>query len=123
MAYELNDATLLERFVRAREEDAFAALVRRHAPGVRAACRRILQSEHDAEDVVQATFLLLALKAAEVPWRDSVGGWLRAVARRLSLDARAGSWRRYRRETLAGSGVFSLPEECHPLADPFTEID
>ena len=65
MADHVNDAALLERFVARREEAAFAALMQRHVPVVRAACRRVLQSEHDAEDVVQATFLVLALKAAE----------------------------------------------------------
>jgi RNA polymerase sigma-70 factor (ECF subfamily) len=122
MADQVSDATLLERFVNRREEAAFAALMRRHVPGVRSACRRILRSEHDAEDVVQATFLVLALKASEVPWRDSVGGWLYAVARRLSLDARAVAWRRCRREMiLPGSDPF--PEQYHPTADPQAEID
>jgi RNA polymerase sigma factor (sigma-70 family) len=131
MADHLSDATLLDRFVIGREEAAFAALVRRHGAVVRACCRRILQSEHDAEDVVQATFLVLALRASEITWRDSVGGWLCGVARRLSLHARAGASRRYRRErpvaSLAGRGWRAsggpLPEEFHPLADPLSEVD
>ena len=131
MADHLTDAALLERFVRGREQDAFAALMRRHVPEVRAACRRVLRSEHDAEDVVQATFLVLALKAADLNWRDSVRGWLCAVARRLSLNARAGVSRRYRRETplasLSGHGraawTDALPEKFHPLADPLTDLD
>src|SRR4051812_21438025 len=117
------DAALLERFVSRREEAAFAALMRRHVPGVRAACRRILRSEHDAEDVVQATFLVLALRAGDVPWRDSVGGWLCGVARRLSLDTRAGVSRRHRRETPLTALVGGLPEKFHPLADPPAELD
>jgi len=121
--HPITDAALLERFVSRREEAAFAALMRRHVPGVRAACRRILQSEHDTEDVVQATFLVLALRAAEVPWRDSVGGWLRGVARRLSLDARAGVSRRRRRETPLAALAGALPETLHPLTDPPAELD
>lgn len=119
----ITDAALLERFVSRREEAAFAALMSRHVPGVRAACRRILRSEHDAEDVVQATFLVLALRAAEVPWRDSVGGWLRGVARRLSLDARAGVARRHRRETPLAALAGALPEKSHPLTDPPADLD
>lgn len=132
MADHLSDATLLERFVTRREEEAFATLVRRHGPRVLSACRRILPSEHDAEDVFQATFLVLAQRAAEVEWDGSVGGWLCGVARRLSLNARAGASRRWRRETpvtaLAGVGSDGrvghgpIPEALHPAADPFAEI-
>src|SRR3954453_21260066 len=82
------DRQLLERFVSGREQAAFAALVQRHGPAVLGVCRRELACEQDAEDVFQATFLALARRAAFVPWRDSVGHWLRAVARRLSLRAR-----------------------------------
>jgi hypothetical protein len=34
------DALLLDRFVRRRDEEAFAALVRRHGPMVLRVCRR-----------------------------------------------------------------------------------
>ncbi|WP_074313576.1 sigma-70 family RNA polymerase sigma factor [Singulisphaera sp. GP187] len=130
MLNQLSDASLLERFVTSREEDAFATLVQRHGPRVLGACRRILRNEHDAEEVSQATFLVLARKAADIPWRESVGSWLCAVAHRLSLNARAGVSRRTRHEVpvaalaSAGSdlGYSSLPEECHPQADPFAEI-
>ena len=120
MANHVTDAILLERFVNRREESAFEAIVLRHGPRVRSTCRRVLRSEHDAEDVAQATFLVLALKAGDVSWRESVGGWLCAVAHRLSLHARAGASRRSRYETLVGAG--SLPEQFHPLADPLAEI-
>jgi RNA polymerase sigma factor (sigma-70 family) len=130
MTDQPSDATLLERFVTSREEDAFATLVQRHGPRVLRACRRILRNEHDAEEVSQATFLVLARKAGEIPWRESVGAWLCAVAHRLALNARATVSRRYRHElpvaamAATGSGLdFALlPEECHPQADPLAEI-
>ncbi len=130
MADYLSDATLLERFVTCREEAAFAALVQRHGPRVLGACRRILRNEHDAEDAFQATFLLLARKAADMPWRESVGGWLCAAAHRLSLNTRASVSRRRRRElpvaVLASvnpaNGIPALPEGEDPHADPLTEI-
>lgn len=98
MAEHLSDATLLERFVRLREEDAFVALVRRHGPAVLSVCRRFLRSEHDVEDVFQSTFLVLAEKAPRIAWQESVEAWLRDVARRLALHARTGVSRRQSRE-------------------------
>src|SRR5262249_26295380 len=88
-----SDSTLLERFVSRREEAAFEDLVRRHGPRVERICRRILRNEHDMEDVFQATFLVLARKAAGITWRESIGPWLDSVARRLALHARSGASR------------------------------
>lgn len=59
----LTDRQLLEEFTRSRSEDAFALLVRRHGALVLGLCGRVLQHEQDAEDVFQATFLILARKA------------------------------------------------------------
>src|SRR6266496_3256828 len=52
---DLTDAQLLERFLVRREEVAFALLVQRHGPMVLSVSRRVLNHEHDAEDVFQAT--------------------------------------------------------------------
>ena len=90
----ISDAGLLERFASHRDEAAFGELVKRHGPQVLKVCRRGLPSEHDVEDVFQATFFVLAHKAAAVSWNESVESWLCAVARRLVLRARAGAWRR-----------------------------
>ncbi|HZY86758.1 MAG TPA: sigma-70 family RNA polymerase sigma factor, partial [Gemmataceae bacterium] len=88
------DGQLLERFAARRDEAAFEALVERHGPMVLAACRRVLHDRHEAEDVFQATFLVLARKAAALDRRPSVSSWLYTVAYRLALKARAGAARR-----------------------------
>ncbi|WP_165066051.1 RNA polymerase sigma factor [Paludisphaera rhizosphaerae] len=118
MIERATDAILLRRFAEGREEAAFAELVERHGPGVKRVCRRFLRSEHDAEDVFQATFLLLALRASDVAWRSSVAGWVGDVARRLALHARSEIARRSRRETLASSlpGDFRFGD-AGPLPD------
>jgi Sigma-70 region 2 len=76
----MTDGELLSRFLSGRDEDAIAALVRRHGPMVWGVCRRLLRSHHDAEDAFQATFLVLVQKAATLPDRETVGNWLYGVA-------------------------------------------
>jgi RNA polymerase sigma-70 factor (ECF subfamily) len=125
-----SDATLLERFVSRREEAAFVALVRRHGLRVERICRRILRNEHDVEDVFQATFLVLARKAAGGLWHESVGPWLDQVARRLALQARSGAARQNGRELtvtalIGGSAGREgrLPERYHPWIEPSAEVE
>src|SRR5581483_5061521 len=81
------DAELLARFAAARDEGAFAELVARHAGLVRGTARRALRDPHAAEDVYQATFLVLARKAGSVRWGATVGPWLHATAVRLARKA------------------------------------
>jgi RNA polymerase sigma factor (sigma-70 family) len=91
----LTDGQLLARFVAVRDEDAFAALMHRHGPMVMSVCRRVLGNVHDAEDAFQASFLILARKAATVMRRGAVGCWLHAVAYNTAVEAvRANARRR-----------------------------
>jgi RNA polymerase sigma factor (sigma-70 family) len=91
---ELPDEQLLERFARQRDELAFAALLRRHGSMVLGVCRGILRHTHDVEDAFQATFLILAQKAASIRQRHSLGGWLYGVAYRVAVKASARAARR-----------------------------
>jgi RNA polymerase sigma factor (sigma-70 family) len=88
------DRDLLERFVRCRDGDAFAALLARHGPMVLRVCRAVLRDAHDAEDAFQATFLVLACGAAKVRNVRSVGGFLHGTAYRVAARARARAARR-----------------------------
>ncbi|MFL5341627.1 MAG: RNA polymerase sigma factor [Gemmataceae bacterium] len=82
------DAALLARFARSADEAAFAELVRRHGPAVLGVCRRVLRDAHAADDAFQATFLLLAKKAAGLRSPERLGGWLYAVAYRTAAKLR-----------------------------------
>jgi RNA polymerase sigma factor (sigma-70 family) len=100
-ADDLPDRELVRRFAAQRDEEAFAALVRRHGPMVLRACRRVLHDPHAAEDVFQAAFLVLSRKAASLRHAESVGSWLYGVAYRLALKMRGQIARRLARESRA----------------------
>jgi DNA-directed RNA polymerase specialized sigma24 family protein len=78
-----SDRHLLERFIAHKDEAAFAALVERHGAMVLDVARNVLHHRQDAEDVFQATFLVLARKAGSVRKQSSAGSWLHGVAYRL----------------------------------------
>src|SRR6478609_6027149 len=96
-----SDADLLRAFVASRDERAFGTLVRRHGPLVLAAARRGTGNPADADDVFQATFLLLARNAAAIRDRAAVAGWLHGVASRMARTARRAAARRRAHEAKA----------------------
>jgi len=88
------DFDLLARYAATRDPIAFEQLARRHAGLVWHVCQNVLRHEQDAEDAFQATFLVLARRAAAVREAGSVGAFLHGVALRVSLRARRTATRR-----------------------------
>jgi RNA polymerase sigma factor (sigma-70 family) len=107
------DGELLRRFTTGCDQSAFRTLVRRHAPMVFRVCLGVLRREQDAEDAFQATFLVLAKKAAEVRKAESVGSWLFGVAHRVSMKLKTAAARRRAHEHKV---------ERPPAADPLAEL-
>src|SRR5579883_1885345 len=120
---ECSDAQLLRQFVGQRDEDAFAALVRRHEQLVWRVCWQALGHVQDAEDAFQATFVVLAHSAAKIDKKEMLGSWLHGVALRIALKAKRDAARRRKREREAAnmprrkqSSELSWREAC-PVLD------
>ena len=111
-----SEAELLDRFVRLHDEDAFAALVARHGPMVLGLCRRVLRDAHAAEDAAQATFLVLARRAAAIRRPETLAAWLHHTARNLALNHLRAEARRRQREQQCTRPV---PAAC---PDPLDEL-
>src|SRR5580700_852231 len=102
-AKQLSDRQLVERFVATRDEAAFTVLVKRHSAMILSVCWRVLQSEADADDACQATFMVLARKASSIRKKDSVASWLHGVAYRAANNLRTENVRRLARERQAAA--------------------
>jgi RNA polymerase sigma factor (sigma-70 family) len=109
-AGQVSDGILLNRFINLRDEDAFASLVERHGPLVMGVCCRMLKDIHDAEDVFQATFLVLVRKARSIAKPECLAPWLYGVAYRTAMRARS----------LAAKRRF---HECQAAESQHLEID
>jgi RNA polymerase sigma factor (sigma-70 family) len=117
----LSDGQLLDRFVVRGDGEAFAAIVARHGAMVLSVCRSALGPHADAEDVFQATFLVLVRRAGSFPLHGSLAGWLFRVARRVARQARIEAARRRRRErNAAGRGEVQPPHD--PARDEFRRL-
>jgi RNA polymerase sigma factor (sigma-70 family) len=84
----LSDQELLTRFCIDREETAFAFLVQRHGPMIWGLCQRLVKDYQLAEDIFQATFLVLVRKAQSIRQRPSLASWLYTVAYRIANKVR-----------------------------------
>jgi RNA polymerase sigma factor (sigma-70 family) len=110
------DGQLLDLFVRLRDQDAFAAVVKRHGPMVLGVCQRVLRNSADADDAFQAAFLVLARRAASLGSPDQLAPWLYGVAFNTA---------RKLRRTIARRAVREGPLEpgCEPQGGSTQERD
>jgi len=77
----------------AGDEGAWAALVQRFTARIRSVARMHRLAHHDAEDIVQTTWLRLLEHLEQVRDPAAVGAWLHTTARRESLRVLRGGAR------------------------------
>ncbi len=111
------DGQLLEGFVRTRDPAAFRDLVARHGPSVLRVCRGLLHDPHEAEDALQATFLILVRRAPSIRDPERLDAWLVGVARKVAARARRRGVVRSERERKWAAMHPEARESDRPLDD------
>src|SRR6266850_1853314 len=95
---ELNDSVLLKEYVEHGSEEAFATLVARHVNKVYSIALRQTRNAHQAEEITQAVFVILARKSRQLGKRVILSGWLCRTARLTAVTFVRSEIRRTRRE-------------------------
>jgi len=93
-----DDLTLLREYARNHSEPAFAELVSRHVSLIYSVAVRQVRDPQLAEEITQATFIILARKAAAIRDKTILSGWLCRTARYVSARAIRTHCRRQQRE-------------------------
>jgi RNA polymerase sigma factor (sigma-70 family) len=99
----MDEKELLRQYVESRSEVAFGELARRYVNLVYSAALRQTGNAALAEDVTQATFLVLARKAHRLRGEVVLSSWLLAVTRYAAKDAIKSEVRRKRHEQKAAA--------------------
>jgi RNA polymerase sigma factor (sigma-70 family) len=94
----MDDWRLLRQYVDEGSETAFAALVQRHINVVYSAALRRLGDSHAAEEICQAVFSLLAVKAPQLTEKTALVSWLYQTASFKASRYWRGEARRRHRE-------------------------
>jgi uncharacterized protein (TIGR03435 family) len=94
----IQDGELLGQFARTGAEEAFGELVRRHIGLVHSVALRHTDNPHQAEEITQAVFIILARKAGSLGRRTVLSGWLYHTARLTAANFRRSDFRRIHRE-------------------------
>ena len=94
----MDDMELLRDYATRHSEEAFTTLVTRHIDLVYSAALRHTRNHHQAQEITQAVFVVLARKASSLNPRTVLAGWLFETARLTAANHVRGEIRRARRE-------------------------
>jgi RNA polymerase sigma factor (sigma-70 family) len=109
---EMDDMALLREYALRNSERAFSTLVSRHVDLVYSAALRQVGNHHNAEEITQAVFVILARKARSLSPQTVLPGWLFRTARLTAANHLRAEIRRARRE-----------QEAYMQSDPHDDSD
>ena len=93
-----DDSVLLRQYAENNSDDAFAALVTRHINLVYSVALRQVGDPHQAEEITQAVFIILAKKVAQLRHDKALSSWLFQATRLTANNFVRSETRRHRRE-------------------------
>jgi RNA polymerase sigma factor (sigma-70 family) len=115
-----DDMALLQEYARDNSEQAFSTLVSRHINLVYTVALRQVRDTHLAEEITQVVFIILARKAAALPPKTILSGWLCRTTRYASSNALKLQRRRQHHEQEAQ--MQSITNESESESDAWKQI-
>src|SRR5580698_8349385 len=97
----MDDSALLRQYAENHSDEAFAALVARHINLVYSVALRNVGNPHEAGEITQIVFIILANKAAQLREAKALSTWLFQVTRLAANNFIRSESRRHHRETEA----------------------
>jgi uncharacterized protein (TIGR03435 family) len=108
----LDDSVLLRRYVENHSDEAFASLVQRHVNLVYSVALRQAGDPHNAEEIAQAVFIILAKKAASLRHDKALSSWLFQTTRLTANNfIRSGIRRHHREQEAYMQSVLNEPHD------------
>ena len=107
----MDDMALLREYATSNSETAFEALVSRRVGFVYSMALRQVRDPHQAEEVTQAVFIILAQKAGRISDKTILAGWLFRTTRFIALAQMRADAKRRQREQEA-----NMQSEIQPTA-------
>jgi len=101
MVTKTDDMQLLRDYAARDSQEAFSTLVSRYINLVYSVAFRQTGNQHEAEEVAQAVFVVLARKANSLRPGTILSGWLYETARLTAANSRRSEIRRHNREQQA----------------------
>ncbi len=117
----MTDFELLNEYASRRSEQAFGTLVERYANLVFSAALRQVRNPHDAEEISQAVFTILARKAGTLNRQTILSGWLVRTTRFVVLNSSRREMHRRRAEMEAADLQWTETEHAWEQIAPLVD--
>jgi uncharacterized protein (TIGR03435 family) len=114
----LDDSALLRHYAESQSNEAFSALVRRYVNLVYSVALRQAGNPHQAEEIAQAVFIILARKASQLRHEKALSSWLFQTTRLTARNFLRSEARRQRREQEA----YMESTSKEPAADVWPQL-